>query len=85
MAQSQIHVAYAYERRNACYRARAYVGEHRKPMHSIVVSIGDNPEEAILECVGYIERLHIRDKVALPREIIRHGRVSGIILDHLSF
>ena len=85
MSALPIHAAYAYERRNKCFRARAYVGEHRKPLHSVVVAIGDTPDEAIAECVAYINRMHDGDGVARPTEVVKHGKVAAITLDHLAF
>lgn len=85
MIAAPIHIAYAYDRRNRCYRARGYVGDHRKPMHSIAVAIGDTAEEALAECVDHINRMHDRSAVARPSEVIRHGKVAAIVLDHLAF
>lgn len=81
---SVIHVAYAFSPKHG-YRARAYVGEYRKPAHSVVVALGDTAAEAMAQCIDYIYAMHDRDKVPPPAKVQSYGKVAGITLDHLAF
>ena len=84
-SEPTIHVAYAYERRNRCFRARAYVGRRAKPLHSITVGIGDTSEEAMGQAIAYIYQMHDRDSVVRPAKITHYGKVTGAVLDTLVF
>lgn len=82
-----IYVAYAYDRRNRSYRARAYVGEPRVPLHSRVVAMGDTRDEAENEAVEHIRKIYAADGLAdrSPSRVERVGRVAASLLDAYAF
>jgi hypothetical protein len=81
-----IHVAYVVQLRGGRqYRARAYVGEHRKPCHSLATAIEDTADLAVDQAIKYIIDMHRRDGVPPPTEVVRHGKTNAAMLDHLLF
>lgn len=80
-----IKTAYAYNGRNRCYRARAYVLAPGGVKHSFAVAIGDTPNEALDDCIRYIKSMHVRDGVDAPAEVENVGKLRGALVDAYLF
>lgn len=83
--EQTIHTAFCYQRRNRQFRASAYVGAHRRPMHSMVTGFGQTADEAVAECVEHIRRIHEREGLTCPKDIVHHGRVQTAVLENRLF
>lgn len=88
MIPQSIHVGYAASRRNGVtsWRAVAIVRDNGQAWwHCRRLGIGDSPQEAIREAIGYIRADYSRDGLEAPAAVIEHGRMSGALVDSAAY